>query len=145
EAGALLSFERQYRKFSEHDATHLLRGKLMKFRLEDEMLSRSSPADKIFWYQLGHDKKIQRFRWQFSLHCTVPECCQVTVDGAARRAFRCYRFLPARGIEPVSWKATILGLPDDTKSYPVFIQSHAVEQWTKRLPKAFVHYQFFSD
>jgi hypothetical protein len=79
------------------------------------------------------------------VECIVPECRWVTLEDKPRRAFRCYGLTDTVEFKPLSWTAKDLGLSENEQSYPVFIQKHAVEQWTKRLPEALVGYRCLSD
>lgn len=71
---------------------------------------------------------------QVRVHRKTPERRKIIVNGQPRPAFRCCLPQGANGLQEVAWRAGDIGFPDDAREYPVFMQSHALEQVEKRVP-----------
>ncbi len=102
--------------------------------LWSEILMHSVVDERVYWYDYQYDpmpgkKIIQRYR----LKVMRPERTRITCDGGARPAFRASVF-GARGLDHVTWKAADLGFDGEPQEYPVFIQSHVMEQLARRVP-----------
>ena len=54
-------------------------------------------------------------------------------DGKPRSAFRCGQPYNSSGVDWVEWRLSEIGIAGEDKSYPVFVQSHALEQLYSRM------------
>ncbi len=102
--------------------------------LWSEILVHSVVDDRVFWYEFQYDptpgKKIFQ---RYVLKVMKPERTRITCDGAARPAFRASIFGP-RGLSHLTWTAADLGFDGAPQEYPVYVQSHALEQLARRVP-----------
>jgi len=92
-------------------------------------LSESTLDGTIFWIKYP-ELRVERF---------PVEQTTISPDGKSRSVFRCYNcHIPGKP-EPIFWTAAQMGLPADSRNFPVFIQRHAIEQWHKRLLPEMLH------
>ena len=68
------------------------------------------------------------------IHKKIPTREKITVDGLPRPAIRCCVPAGPAGFLDITWKGTDIGYLDDPREYPVFMQSHVLEQLERRVP-----------
>lgn len=73
---------------------------------------------------------------QVTVHRSTPEWVQIVVDDRPRPALRCWSLIPSGGLNEVAWTGREIGFSndDDDRKYPVYMQSHVLEQLDKRAP-----------
>ena len=71
---------------------------------------------------------------QIVLYKKTPDRTNITVDDRTRPAFRCCLPVSNSGVKEITWKACDLGFPEDPREYPVYFQSHVIEQLERRVP-----------
>ncbi len=99
------------------------------------LLYESEVDERMLWYQFSQNAVPGgRAVLQVVVHRTKPERLTLLVDERPRPAFRCYVPNLTGGITEVAWKGIDLGFPDDPQEYPVYMQSHALEQVRRRCP-----------
>jgi hypothetical protein len=69
---------------------------------------------------------------EIRLSLRTPETIEVEIDGKSRRAYRCAAQFGPPDIELVSWSGLNIGDNKDDRSYPVFIQPHAIRRFSER-------------
>jgi len=98
------------------------------------MLWNSQFDERILWSTFTNQADESKYVVKVRLHRTTPERKKIVVDGQPRQAFRCCLPVGALGLREVAWNARDCGFPDDPREYPVFMQSHVLEQAEKRAP-----------
>ncbi len=100
-----------------------------------EMVMRSAVDERVFWFDHANRTTLSgKYVQQFVLHTARPEQTKIVIDGASRPAFRCCLIDIPCGLKPLSFSSKQLGLEGDERQYPVYVQSHVLEQLTRRLP-----------
>lgn len=103
--------------------------------LTGELTTNSSLEQGLYWYAFGNRKTPSgKFGFQCVLHLKAPKKMMMRVDGKERPVILCQ--LPDSPHEPkeLVWSTESIGFPGEEKLLPVFIQSHAIEQLSKRIP-----------
>jgi hypothetical protein len=72
-----------------------------------------------------------RLQQQLPLSRVRPEERTVIKDGERRRVYRC-GFAALGGVEWTEWQSLTLGLKDEVRVYPVFVQRHVLERLKER-------------
>ena len=98
------------------------------------MLWNSQFDERILWSTFTNQADAKRYVVKVMLHRTTPERVKIIAGGQSRPAFRCCLPVGALGLREVAWNARDCGFPDDPREYPVFMQSHVLEQAEKRAP-----------
>ena len=98
------------------------------------MLWNSQLDERILWSTFTNLADEHKYVVKVLLHRTKPERKKIVVDGQPRPAFRCCLPVGTLGLREVAWHARDFGFPDDPREYPVFMQSHVLEQTEKRAP-----------
>ncbi len=81
------------------------------------------------WKRYPKDKQGIRV----TLSAQEPQIAQVTLDGRKRPAYRAANTWSGNGVEWLSWDGGQIGRGDGNKSYPVYVQTHALRQLSQRL------------
>lgn len=98
--------------------------------------TKSLPGERLYWpsYTIGPGPGST-----FAIERLEPNPVTLTIEGERRPTWPCFVVRePGMPPQPVSWRADQVGLPGD-RTFPVHIQSHATEQWQKKLPRILVH------
>jgi hypothetical protein len=78
-----------------------------------------------------------RLQQQLTLSRVRPEERSISKDGERRRVYRC-GFAELNEVEWTEWRSSTLGLKDEDKVYPVFVQRHVLERLKERGGQVFV-------
>jgi hypothetical protein len=88
----------------------------------------------IYWCIPTYERaKSGENRFTLTLHKSPPQIRVFVRDGEPRRAFRCGSSFGANGIWWINVQASLFGL-NDSREYPLYVQSHAIRQLLERVP-----------
>ncbi|MEK6260333.1 MAG: hypothetical protein AABP62_17075 [Planctomycetota bacterium] len=122
----LSDFMGQYHRLVERDFVGTVWGVMLYNSIYDE---------RILWCEFGAQTTPGgRGGLKIVLHRATPERVQIVIDDRPRPAFRCWNLIPTGGFMEISWTGREIGFPGDDRKYPVYMQSHVLEQLNKRVP-----------
>jgi hypothetical protein len=105
------------------------------YQMWAECVTRSKLDDGIYWFDIQVAPTAGRKRsLEFLLHKHVPDRISISADMGARPAFRCCDFDGPNGIKEISWTSSDMGIAGESREYPLYMQSHALEQLSRRVP-----------
>jgi hypothetical protein len=89
----------------------------------------------IYWYRLKYERigLGRKGLLRITLHKSLSQRIRIVRNGELRPAFRCGAPYGARGIHWIDLPASLLGV-NDTRSYPLYVQSHAIRNLYERVP-----------
>lgn len=109
------------------------------FRELDEVLIKVGRIDQHLYYLKCEHGRKPNDQWfvRFVLKVGEPEKRWVEPKGEKGRwAFRCGQPFGMRGIEWVAWPPLVLGLQGEEPTYPVYVQSHALDNLYRKEARA---------
>ncbi len=129
----LAKFAAQLRTFMTEQENHVVRN--FQVTLLIVMLHNSQMDQRILWFEYANritpgGKPVL----QIVLHKRTPDRTTITIDDRPRPVFRCCLPAAGPGLKELAWNGSELGFPDDPREYPVYIQSHVLEQVEARVP-----------
>jgi hypothetical protein len=104
----------------------------------DEVLVRSGRIDRVLYF-LEYDvtrKPNGLLRIKISLRIEQPQKQVINTPTGPRPAFRCGRPVRTEGLKWVEWTSSDLGLTGENRIYPVYVQSHALDNLYQREARA---------
>lgn len=103
--------------------------------LWQEILLKSRIEHRIFWYDLSWLSTSRRkSTYHVVLRCLKPKPAVIEVDRSRRPVFRCTLFASPPEAKELSWPRSELGVTFGPDEFPVYMQSHVLEQLKRRIP-----------
>jgi len=88
----------------------------------------------IYWFEPKYERVGPgKGLFRITLHKSPPDRISILRNGERRPAFRCGASLGAQGIKWLDAPVTLFGI-NDSRRYPIYVQSHAIRNLHERVP-----------
>jgi len=118
------------------------KGMLLLLQAFEDVLIRFGRIDRCLFYVELEQGRNSKDKWFVRFALRIAPCEFRTVDPSSgsekkpRPAFRCGQPFGLNGIEWVEWPASLMVQTESHKSFPVFVQSHALDNLYKKEARA---------
>jgi hypothetical protein len=104
----------------------------------DEVLIKYGRIDTGLYFLIHEAGRKPNGKWvlKFLLHRAGPQERSIKVDEGPRPAFRCGQPNGLHCVEWVEWPASVMGIERDDRNYPVYVQSHALDNLYRKEARA---------
>lgn len=104
--------------------------------LEDVLIRHGRIDQGLYFLKYeGVTNSRNKYVVKFTFHCVAPQRRAIVMMNGTRPAFRCGQPFGIHGIQWIEWPASVFGV-SGTGRYPVFVQSHALDNLYRREARA---------